>query len=350
MFSPKKILFFTFLILVGFVLYSFISTGFFRKVQNHFDGETVLEIPIKGAEDITIGTQDSFAIVSATARLQFPATEQEQGGLYYMELKSGNFVLTHLTPDLGKPFAPHGISMFKHDSVYTIAAINHTLDGHSIEVFTLIGKKLTHVRTEKSTKLISPNDIVLLDENRFYVTNDHGYEKGFGRLLEDYGNLAVSNVLFFDGQQFSEAAKGISFANGINMDTKRNLVFVSSPRRFLIKVYSKNEDNSLTFVEDIPCSTGVDNIEFDPEGNLWVGCHPNLLRFTAYAMGKKETSPSEILKVTYRKNGDYSVESIYSNDGSQVSATSVAAPFGNLLLVGNVKDDKMLILQQNEAK
>ena len=342
----KKSIFFLFLTVTVFVLYTFISTGFFRTVENRFEGETVLEIPIKGAEDITVSAVDSFAIVSATARLAFPPSEQEHGGLYYMELKSGNFVLTHLTPDFGKDFAPHGISIFKRDSVYTIAVVNHMMDEHSIEIFTLVGKDLTHIRTERSTKLVSPNDVVLLDEKRFYVTNDHGNAEGFGRLLEDYGNLAVSNVLYFDGQQFTEAAEDISFANGINIDTKRKLVFVASPRRFLIKVFSMGEDNTLTFVEDIPCGTGVDNIEFDAEGNLWIGCHPNLLRFTAYAKGKKETAPSEVLKIAYRDKGDYSVESIYTNDGSQVSATSVAAPFGNLLFVGTVKDDGMLILEQ----
>lgn len=344
--TTKKIFLLLALCLLGFVLYTFISTGFFRTVENRFDGETLLEIPITGAEDITVSREDSFAIVSATSRMQFPASEQEKGGLYYMELKSGNFVLTHLTADFGKAFAPHGISMFKRDSVFTIAVVNHMLDEHSIEVFTLVGKKLTHIRTERSSKLVSPNDIVLIDENRFYVTNDHGNAHGFGRLLEDYGNLAISNVLYFDGQQFNEAAEGISFANGINVDAERNLVFMASPRRFLIKVYEKAEDNSLTFIEDIPCGTGVDNIEFDVDGNLWVGCHPNLLRFTAYAKGKKETAPSEILKIQYRGKGDYSVESIYTNDGSQASASSVAAPFDNLIFLGTVKDNKMLILER----
>lgn len=344
--TTKKILLLLVLAIVGFVLYTFISTGFFRSLENRFDGETLLEIPIIGAEDITVSTEDSFAIVSATARMQFPAAEQEKGGLYYMELKSGDYVLTHLTADFGKPFAPHGISMFKRDSVYTIAVVNHMLNEHSIEVFTLVGKKLTHIRTERSSKLISPNDIVLLDENRFYVTNDHGNAEGFGQLLEDYGNLAISNVLYFDGQQFSEAAEGISFANGINIDAERNLVFVASPRRFLIKVYQKNSDNILSFIEDIPCGTGVDNIEFDADGDLWIGCHPNLLRFTAYAKGKKETAPSEILKIQYRGKGDHTVESIYTNDGSQATATSVAAPFGNLLLVGTVKDSALIVLRK----
>ncbi|MFM1876164.1 MAG: hypothetical protein RL266_1901 [Bacteroidota bacterium] len=343
--TSTKVLLLFFLFLVGYVFYDFVSTGLLRNVENRFEGETVMEIPIKGAEDITVSLEDSFAIVSATARLEFPPTEQEKGGLYYMELKSGNFVLTHLTSNFGKPFAPHGISMFKRDSVYTIAVVNHMLDEHSIEIFTLVGKTLTHVRTERSTKLVSPNDIVLLDENRFYVTNDHKNPEGFGRLVEDYGGWAASNVLYFDGQNFTEAASGIAFANGINYDASRNLLFVASPRKFRIQVYQPEEDGALTFVENIPSGSGVDNLEFDANGNIWSGCHPKLLSFAAYAKGKSETAPSEIIKVSYRSKGDFDVESIYANDGSQVSATSVAAPFGNLLLVGTVKDEKMLVLK-----
>lgn len=344
----KKLLLLLLPALIAFVLYTFYSTGFFRTVENRFEGEVIKEISLKGAEDITVSYTDSFAIISATARQQFPPIGQEHGGLYLMELKSGNFVVKHLTANFDLPFAPHGISMLKTDSSYTIAVVNHTEDGHTIEFFSLYDEKLTHIRTQKSTSLISPNDIVLLDEKRFYVTNDHGYEHGVGRLVEEYGNLAISNVVYFDGQDYSEAAGGISFANGINFDRERNLVFVASPRRFLVKVFQPNNDGTLAFIENIPCGTGVDNIEFDQEGNLWVGCHPNLLHFSAYAKQKKEHSPSEIIKISYREKGDYTVKSIYENDGSALSATSVACPYGNLIFAGTVKDDKMLILQTAE--
>jgi arylesterase/paraoxonase len=346
----KKIILVLFLLLISLVFYTFWSTGFFRTVENRFEGETVFEIPIWGAEDITVSTSDSFAIVSSTKRGVYPPTEEEKGGLYYLELKSGNFVLTHLTADLKMPFAPHGISMFKRDSIYTIVAINHTPEGHSLEFFTLVGKLLTHQKTLRSTWLVSPNDIVLLDEDRFYMSNDHGYNKGIGKLAEEYGNLAASNVICFDGTDYSEVANGIAYANGINFDEGRNLLFVSSPRRFLIKVYERTDDGKLTFVEDIPCGTGVDNIEFDEQGDLWVGCHPNLLRFAAYAKGKKETAPSEILKIAYRGKGNFTVESIYTNDGSQVSGTSVAARLGALIFAGTVKDDKMVVLRQKGAE
>jgi arylesterase/paraoxonase len=114
----------------------------------------------------------------------------------------------------------------------------------------------------------------------------------------------------------------------------------------MLKVYQKNEDGTLIFVEDINCKTGVDNIEFDENNDLWIGAHPNLLHFAAYAKGDKETSPSEIIKIKYLKKGTYSIEQIYMEDGTNMSASTVAAPFNNLILTGNVMDNHFLILKR----
>ena len=113
-----------------------------------------------------------------------------------------------------------------------------------------------------------------------------------------------------------------------------------------MKVYEPKDDGSLNFIEDIDCETGVDNIEFDIDGNIWMGCHPNLLEFAAYAKGKKEKSPSEIIKINYQEKGDYDIEQIYMEDGTEMSASTVAATFGNLILVGNVMDEHFLILER----
>lgn len=343
----KRILFAVFILLALFIGNIFMSTGYFKTIKNNFDGEILKEINIAGAEDITISKKDSFAIISATARNSTSNIGQELGGLYFMDLKSDTFKPIHLTKNFKKPFAPHGISIFQKDSTTTIAAINHTTNGDFIEIFSLVDQQLTHLKTLKHEKIFSPNDIVLLDENRFYFTNDHKYQDGIQRLAEDYLGLAISNVIYFDGTNYTEVADGIAYANGINFDSKRNLVFVASPRNFLVKVFQKNEDDTLTFIEDIPCKTGVDNIEFDTENNLWIGAHPNLLHFSAYAKGTKDTSPSEIIKINYLKEGDYKIKQIYMEDGKRMSGSTVAAPFNNLILTGNVMDNHFLILKRS---
>ena len=342
----KRILYAFLILLILFIANIFVSTGFFRTIENNFNGTILKEINLPGVEDITISQIDSFAILSSTDRKKIPNPNQQLGGLYFLDLKNNNYNPIHLTKNFKKPFAPHGISIFKKDSVYTIAAINHTKEGEFIEIFKLINQKLTHYKTLKHELIFSPNDLILLDENRFYFTNDHKYKDGLGKLAEDYLGLAISNVVYFDGENYIKVANGIAYANGINLDIKRNLLFVASPRKFLIKVYQKNDANSLTFIEDIDCKTGVDNIEFDTENNLWVGSHPNLLHFASYAKGDKEISPSEIIKINYQQKGKYSIEQIYIEDGSKMSASTVATPFGNLILTGNVMDSNFLILKK----
>ena len=343
----KRTILITAVLLIAFIANVMISTGYFRTIENKFDGEVVKKIALPGAEDITISQAEGFALISSNDRT---ATNRDEwhGGLYHMDLTSGDFELTNLTSSFQKHFAPHGISMFKKDSTYQVMAINHTPTGHTIEVFSMNNKKMTHDRTLTDESMISPNDIVVVDENRFYFTNDHAYTTGMGRLLEDYGGLAVSNVIYFDGENYREVASDIGYANGINFDAKRNLMFVASPRKFLVKVFSRNTDGSLEFIEDIPCGTGVDNIEFDKEGNLWIGSHPSLLTFSAYHARKKELSPSEIIKITYRGKGDYEVTQIYMNDGTAMSASTVAAPFENLIVTGNYKDAKFLVLKKGD--
>ena len=289
-------------------------------------------------------TNENFVLVSASPRKKPLDVQQKEGALYLVDLNSEAYKVKKLTADFHKPFAPHGISMFKKDSAYNVMAINHTLDGHSFEVFSLKDTVLTFERTITDPAINSPNDLVMLDENRFYFTNDHQYEAGFGRFLEDYAGWAISNVVYFDGEKYTEVADGIAYANGINYDAERNLLFVASPRNFLAKVYQPNEDGSLNFIEDIDCGTGVDNIEFDSEGDLWIGSHPNLLAFSSYAGGRSEKAPSEIIKIAYRGTKNYTIEQIYMNDGFEMSGTTFAIPYKDIILTGNVMDEHFLVL------
>lgn len=341
--SIKILLLFAFF-LVAFVANIFISTGYFRTIDYYFEGEVVKKIDIPGAEDIMISPDRDFAIISATDRKKQRTEGKIEGGLYIMDLTSEDFNITPLTT-LRNDFGPHGISMKKVDSTYKVMAINHSSKGHSIEVFTLTNKQLNHNETLTNELMISPNDLVMIDENRFYFTNDHKYTKGIGRLAEDYLGLALSNVIYFDGSTYREVASGIAYANGINYDVNRKLLFVASPRKFAIKVYNVLTNGDLEYIEDIDTGTGVDNVEFDSEGYIWSGCHPNLLQFSAYAAGKEEIAPSEIIKIDYKDKNNYIVETIYLEDGSTMSAASVAAPFKNYILAGNVMDDSFLILK-----
>lgn len=340
----KKVLL-TLLILIlfiaAFVFYTFSSTGYFREVNNTESYEVIAEILMKGAEDFSISYDDGFMIISQDDRAGRRDGNPSQGHLYFLDLDSGNFVPKKLTADYELPFYPHGISLLKLDSGrYQILVVNHAR-GQTIEKFELFGDSLVYMATYRDESMISPNDVIALDEESFYFTNDHGYTSYWGKLAENYIGLGVSNVVFYDGT-YKEVASGIKYANGINISKDRNQLLVASPRSFKLKYYDIGEEGELSFDRNLNVGTGIDNIEIDEDGNLWIGSHPNLLAFAAYAGGKKEVAPSEVIKIT----GKDQVESLYENDGSFVSASSVAAPYNDLLFIGTVMDDRLVVLRK----
>jgi len=231
-----------FVLLALYLFYTFYTSGYFREIENEFDGTILQKIAIPGVEDIEISRRDSFLILSSDDRAGRRDKKPQQGGLYFVDLRQQSFTPKLLTGDLKKTFYPHGISMIHLDSnAYKIIAINHVDEKHFLETFTLVGNRITNHETLTDPTMISPNDIVMVDENRFYFSNDHGSTTARGKMMEDYLRLKKSNVVYFDGETYREVAGGISYANGINIDPKRPLLYLASPTHFLVKVYEIGE-------------------------------------------------------------------------------------------------------------
>lgn len=297
-----------------------------------------------GAEDFSIDYEGGFMIVSSDDRGAKYHGRKRKGGLYLLPLDSPAYEAIELKSSV--PILPHGISLLKIDSAkYQLLVVNH-YKKHTIERFMLYGDSLIHVETYEDEAIVSPNDVVALNERSFYFTNDHGYTSKVGLLAENYLGLAVSDVTYFDGQVYRKVADGIAYANGINLSANKRQLLVASPRSFSLRYYDIEEEGTLTFDRSLHVGSGIDNIELDQDGNLWMGAHPNLLAFTAYAGGKKKIAPSEVIIV----DGADKVKSIYENDGSLISASSVAAPYKNLLIVGTVMDDFLMVLKKSRAE
>jgi len=337
-----------FLALIALVLNILFSTGTFRSIENQFDGKTLAKIQIPGVEDITVDEESHFAVFISYDRAADRDKKPFKTGIYSMDLQTKDFTPKLISGDFKKPLLPHGISLIKLDSTrHQLLVVNHA-EGEFIEVFDLYNRdSLVHRKTLSDPLIYSPNDIIAINEKEFYFTNDKYSKNKLGVLTENYLGLKWSETVYFDGENYRVVANNSSYANGINYDKKRNLVYLAGVRDFSIKVYQRQENGDLTFIEEIDCGTGVDNIELDSEGNVWIGCHPNMLAADAFMKGKSDKSPSEIIKITYRKKGDYDVETVYLNDGTEMSVSTVAAIYKDLLLVGNVCDEHFLILEQN---
>ena len=349
------------IILIVVVLYIMTSTGFFRSIENSYTG-SVTKITVPGAEDLAIDREAGFMIISSADRAGQRDGKPTLNGLYYMDLQDDQHKLKPLVTGSPDVVNPHGISMLRLDSnSHRLLVVNHlSIDDeskgaeskwkHQIDEYILRGQELTHIKTHTDELMISPNDVVAIDKHRFYYTNDHGSRTPLGLLAEDYLGLARSNVAYYDGTAYTIVADGIAYANGINYDLNRQLLYVASPRDFLIKVYQADEEGHLEFQTDIDCNSGVDNIELDADGTLWIGSHPKLLSFSAYAGGGQPIAPSEIITIDYQNKDDYTMQSLYESDGSDMSGSTVAIPYQDKVFVGNVMDEHFIILDRSKMK
>ncbi len=338
-----KIIFACLVLVLFFVGKTLKNAGFFTKIHPHHEGELTLIPGFQGTEDISIDASRGIAFISSN---DFTESSQnsENGAIFLLNLKSQTPKPINLSKNLGlSDFHPHGISLFQSNENKTlIFAINHQKNKNSIEIFQFSDSTLTHIKSFTHPLLLSPNDILAVGENQFYITNDHDEPKSSWRSKKDLLQIPMGNVCYFDGTKASIVADKLLYANGINASKDGSKIFVAETSGKKIDVFEKLAAGKLKKFDEISIM-GADNIEVDSEGNLWVGCHPKLLAFLAHSKDHKKLSPSEIIKINYKNHSDYTLKSIYLNNGEPVSGSSVGAFFENQLLIGTVFEDSLLI-------
>jgi arylesterase/paraoxonase len=253
--------------------------------------------------------------------------------------------VVNLTPNADARFQPHGISLWAgQDGRDALFVVNHPLvDGrpapHNVELFDVTAEGLIHRATLTDPLLVQPNDIVAVALDRFYVTNTHHYPAGRMQTIETYLQLSGAQVLFYGPGGFRPAITGLVLPNGINVSPDGRTLYVASTTGLEVRVYDRDPaTETVRFRQAIPTRSGVDNIEIDEHGNLWIGAHPKLLKIEAHAKDPSDLSPSQVLRVT----PDGKVDEVFLDDGTQMSTSSVAAVRGRRLLIGNVFDDGFL--------
>jgi len=337
-----------FALAVAFILDLLVDAGVFRSVELRLPGNCRIVSGAPGPEDITFNPVSGFAFVSSQDRRAAMDGQPVPGAIYRYRPGQPDS-LHNLTPGAGTDFRPHGISLVRDEQGRArLFVVNHPGGNlfnrredwpedrprHTIEVFDLIGDELVHVRTHADTSMVSPNDVVALDFERFYFTNDHGSGWGWRRTVEDWLRLPRANVVYFDGNGYTIAADRLTYANGINLSPDRETLYVAETTRNRLTVYTRDPaSGALSRSERIGLAFGVDNIEVEPDtGDLWLAGHPKLLDFLAHSRDGSRHSPSVAARITFdpRRYG----HEVFA--GTLISGASVAAPTGEHVLIGAV--------------
>ncbi len=332
------------LAVTGWVVHLLWSAGQFKTIEPHFSGTCRVVRGVVGAEDITIHPGTGVAYISACDRRALRAGQNGHGGIYAYDLKVDQPVPVKLTSGPGPDFQPHGISLFVDPAGRdTLFVINHSGGTHKVEIYDLKAEGLAHRKTVADPALVSPNDVAAAGRDSFYASNDHRYTGGFLKTLEDYLKLPIANIVYYNGRGFHEAATGIGYPNGITVSPDGHHLYVAGTTQMTLKVFDRElKSGELTLKESLSFDTGLDNIEIGPEGALWIGAHPQLLKLVEHFKDPGKFSPSQVLRVTLNEGGQPRIDEVYLNDGEVLSGASVGAVYQDRLLIGSIFEEKIL--------
>ncbi|UBM58913.1 SMP-30/gluconolactonase/LRE family protein [Marinilongibacter aquaticus] len=333
------------------IAYLLVQSGFFLDIKPHFDGTgEVLNSP-PGIEDLTVDQSNGDVYLSSTDR-----RNGSGGGIFKANLQDEELVFQNLTASLrDENFKPHGLSLLKKYRKTYLFVISHpSTEVSVVDRFEIENDSLVSKRRFAHPLMISPNDICAVDTATFYFTNDHGTGKGLKRTLSDFLLLKSGFVALYNNGEARKVSQNMAYANGINLSPDGKFLYVTATTEKKIFVFEKAQSHALKLKDVHLAHTGVDNIEIDADGNLLIGCHPQMLKFLGHAKSAANRSPSQIIKVVYLPETDYKFlqEELYLNNGDPLSASSVGAFFSNKngennLLVGSVFESKILRLHRN---
>lgn len=342
-----------------FVYNTLLGLGVTKELAYHAPDQCyrVTGKDMAGPEDIQIA--GPYAVISADDRRATSAAvaagdavSTKFGGVYVMDMRLPRPDALRMSHDGPEDFHPHGLSIWKlDDRKYRLFLINHPVaGGHTVELFDWDmdqGLVLTHVETITDPHMLSPNDLVATGPRSFYFTNDRGSETDLGRTLESVMRLSRSQVGYYDGTNGRFVITDLKMANGITTSHDGTELYVAELMRGTVNFYDIDQATmDVTLTDQVALNTGLDNLDVDEDGNIWSGAHVKLLDFVTYAGDETKLAPSHIVKLTLNKDGPGGkVDEVLLSDGADISASTVAAKFGNRIAIGSVMDSHALICE-----
>ncbi|MEQ1867422.1 MAG: hypothetical protein ABL996_22520 [Micropepsaceae bacterium] len=177
------------------VYFFLVDAGVFLDIQPKSAGvcRQVTSGGVVGVEDIAIDRETKIAFLAGYDRRQVIGPRampgaNVRGAIWIYDLNAPDAVPVDATAAaLPGGFSPHGISLYRGaDGSKALFVINHAGGKHTVEIFDIAGGALSHRRTVAGPEMVSPNDLVAIGADAFFVTNDHGNPAGWQRTAEDY--------------------------------------------------------------------------------------------------------------------------------------------------------------------
>lgn len=345
----KKILYGVLVFVVcvlAFAVKTYFYAGEYKTITSRYDGTCRAVTGISGAEDITIHPGSGLAFISSYNRFSYKAGEPTPGAIFTLDFRDPKAVPEDIALPPKLEFHPHGISLYEGENGETyLFAINHNERGNFVEIYQYVDGQLEHQETVTHELMHEPNDLIAVGPREFYLSNHMGSTSSLGQKLERFIPLSRSYVLYYDGNTMRKAAEDIGAANGMAVSPDGTKLYVAATQGKHVLVYDRDPQTAELALRDTIALDGFpDNIEMDRDGNLLVAVLPKALTYLAHRKDPDVMAPTMVVKITFGEGGDYEVSNIYTDDGSNIKAATVAAPFPGGFLLGPSRDDRNHIL------
>lgn len=332
------------LLLVGMIAHALVRGGAFRSLEYHQDGACSVHLGVASSEDMVLDRETQTLYISSLDR-RARGQEITVGEILAVALSGEEELSPVPVSKVEFEFRPHGLGLLTTEGGEKyLFAVNHRTEQDTVEAFRIESDGLRHIESFHSAYFRSLNDVHPVSERTFYVTVDHGLDGYWGRLAEEFLPLRKSSVLYYDGITAHTATDGLRYANGITGNRERGQVYVADSLDRTVTAYTPDaETGALERISSVDLGSGLDNIDVDSEGTLWVGAHPNLLQFLSYVDDKNVLSPSQVLRVALTPEGEWKWKEMLLLDGEYLSGSSSALRWDGKVIVGSVLDQRFLI-------
>ncbi|CAD5126981.1 unnamed protein product [Dimorphilus gyrociliatus] len=328
-----------------------ISNGFFREIINHHPGKCRVLNGIKGSEDMHQLSNGKVIITSDIGNIADPTNQlpNHKGRLFTIDLESvaKKLIELELPKELeASNFFPHGISVLERPGKFPLVyVINHPrLSSDRVEKleWDINTNKLKYLKSFTDPKFTFINDLVVYEEDVFYVTVFLRSTSRFMREIEGTFKLPLGYVLLYNHGETSIQADGLSMPNGINLSNDKKLLYLAEGGSYNIQIFKRHGIEKLELIQNVPLHTMPDNISVDKNGDLLIGCHPKLIDVYFHLHDNSLISPSQILRVKIQNDRAQSVTEIFADNGNLVKASTVAVVNKNALLIGTIGNELLL--------
>ncbi|MCB9188058.1 MAG: hypothetical protein H6599_02130 [Flavobacteriales bacterium] len=216
-------------------------------------------------------------------------------------------------------FHPHGVSAYEN----YFFVISHNGKKEEFYRFKVEEDKLYEDTVFTEGVIGQGNDLFVVGKDEFYYS--------------DFKYFGGSVVRYFEGG-WEKVVKHMKYPNGVYV--LGDALYITTTLQNKVFAIDHGVENK----EVIAKVKGGDNLAYDGT-NLYTTSHPKFGKFIKHYKNEDKKSPSVVYEISLKEN-----KVVYSNEGEQISAASVAWRYQDYLIIGQVFDNFLWVGKIEEEK